>query len=404
MINLLRQTIETLTAHKLKSLLAMIAIAWGVTSVVVLLALGQGFYQHQSASLAFLLNNSQIAYSGQASKTWQGLPARRPVTLTDENLKPLSRSPLIKAISLVYINNSVAVNNSKGHFIGSTAAGIDPHYFDYSALHLKPGSRNISPQDIANRARVAVIGWQLAQSSQLKVGDQIKVNHIPFTIVGIIDGDNVSISFGDGTRVDIPSSTFKDIWDVNPGYMIVKPQSGVSGVNLRRYLTNFFSKTLHFDPSDQNAVFLPDMSSGGKMITALLRGVQIFLGASGTMTLAVGALGVANIMFLSVTERTREIGVRLAIGATRRAILAQFVTEGILLVTFGALIGIGFAYALVFLLDAIALPSWLGSPSITSSSLWVTSMVTFVLAILSAWFPARRAAALQPVIALGARV
>ncbi|MCV5940584.1 hypothetical protein OFN64_28275, partial [Escherichia coli] len=102
--------------------------------------------------------------------------------------------------------------------------------------------------------------------------------------------------------------------------------------SFRQNIVNFFAKQLHFDPSDKDAVELPDFSEGAAVISGILRGIQIFLGASGAMTMAVGALGVANIMFLSVTERTREIGVRLAIGATQKSILSQFILEGLILV------------------------------------------------------------------------
>ncbi len=98
-------------------------------------------------------------------------------------------------------------------------------------------------------------------------------------------------------------------------------------IRLEKVLSDFYSKLLHFDPTDRDAIDMPDFSEGASMIKGIFRGIQIFLGASGAMTMAVGALGVANIMFLSVTERTREIGVRLAVGATQKSILNQFILE-----------------------------------------------------------------------------
>lgn len=129
---------------------------------------------------------------------------------------------------------------------------------------------------------------------------------------------------------------------------------------LREQLRQTFAKRLHFSPTDQEAVYLPDLGGGVKVITAILRGIQAFLATSGMMTMAVGILGVANMMFLAVTERTREIGVRLAIGATPQRIKQQFLLEGLMLVVLGALAGLLFAYLAVELLKHFGLPMWLG--------------------------------------------
>ncbi|MCX9564984.1 FtsX-like permease family protein, partial [Vibrio cholerae] len=151
------------------------------------------------------------------------------------------------------------------------------------------------------------------------------------------------------------------------------------------------------------AVYLPDLGGGVKVITAILRGIQAFLATSGMMTMAVGILGVANMMFLAVTERTREIGVRLAIGATPQRIKQQFLLEGLMLVVLGALAGLLFAYLAVELLKHFGLPIWLGEPVITSTSVLFSMSVTGVLALAAAYFPAQRAARLEPVIALSSR-
>ena len=183
----------------------------------------------------------------------------------------------------------------------------------------------------------------------------------------------------------------------------MKPIDGMDSASFRESIVRFYAKQLHFDPSDKDAVRLPDFSEGAAMISGILRGIQIFLGASGAMTMAVGALGVANIMFLSVTERTREIGVRLAIGATQVSILSQFIIEGLILVAVGTAIGLMISFALVALLSTVTLPEWIGSPVITPDSIALSLLVTVVLALMASYFPARRASRLTPVLALSAR-
>jgi putative ABC transport system permease protein len=185
--------------------------------------------------------------------------------------------------------------------------------------------------------------------------------------------------------------------------ILLKPIDGMEAAGFRQSIVYFFAKQLHFDPLDKEAINLPDLSEGAAMINGIFRGIQIFLAASGAMTMAVGALGVANIMFLSVTERTREIGVRLAIGATPKTILGQFLVEGFALVAAGTSLGLLVAFTAVSLLANVTLPDWIGSPVITPASIGWSLLVTLILALLASYFPARRASRLTPVIALSAR-
>ena len=207
----------------------------------------------------------------------------------------------------------------------------------------------------------------------------------------------------ESNQVMLPSTTFRNLWDLKPDFLLVSPTEGISSIVLRNNLRAFFSNQQHFDPTDMSAVNLPDLSDGADFFNALFRGIQAFLGASGAMTLAVGALGVANIMFLSVTERTREIGVRLAVGATPTTILRQFILEGAMLVAFGTAVGIALSFLLVFGLNYIGIPEWLGTPVITFASIGWSLLITAFLALLAAYFPAQRAANLTPVMALSAR-
>ena len=400
----LSQAWKTLLAHKVKSILAVIAIVWGLVSIIVLMALGEGFYQHYSASFSLLNSDSQYVQPSQTSKPWQGLPVRRKIRITEQQVERLRESPFIEQLAIVYENWEARVSDAHGISITSFVAGTEGSYLPLIKQGLTKGSRNLNHSDERHHSRVALVGDLLASRSHLAVGDTIKVHGIPFQVIGILaDADGVNF-FGNFDRVFIPSSTFQDIWKKEISNLMVKPVPGVNGEQLRRNLIDFFAKQEHFDPNDNDALYLPDFSASGKVLMSILHGIQIFLACSGAMTLAVGALGVANIMFLSVTERTREIGVRLAIGAAPRTILAQFLIEGMLLAFFGALLGLSIAILVVFLLGKMHLPSWIGVPVVTSDSIGVALFVTCVLAILAAYFPARRAAGLTPVVALSARV
>lgn len=403
MISLLQQTWQTLIAHRMKSILAIIAIAWGVISVVVLIALGEGFYRHQSQSFSFMVNNVQVVFPSQTSKPWQGLPSRREIDIPQDKVEMIKQSGFVKEVASVYAKWDASVTNIKGQNLARAVSGIDPAYFALAERKLQTGSRNISPSDIASHTRVAVLGDQIAKMGGIGIGEEVKVNGIPFLAIGVLSDEDTGISFGDSRRVFIPQTTYRDLWNDKPWMLLMKPIDGMDSASFRESIVRFYAKQLHFDPSDKDAVRLPDFSEGAAVISGILRGIQIFLGASGAMTMAVGALGVANIMFLSVTERTREIGVRLAIGATQVSILSQFIIEGLILVAVGTAMGLMISFALVALLGTVALPEWIGSPVITPDSIALSLLVTVVLALMASYFPARRASRLTPVLALSAR-
>lgn len=401
---LILQTIQTLLAHRLRSMLAMIAIVWGIVSVLVLVALGEGFYQVNTKAFSMLLSDTQPVWPEMTSKPWQGLPARREVSVTETEMRQLERQPAVEGISVIYQNWEASVSDMQGLGLPGYVRGVDGYFSTWRKQKLISGSRSISPNDIRNHNRVAVVGWQLAQIGGLSLGGELKINSIPFTIIGVTEESEGGFRMdNDEQQVIIPSSVFTDIWQKNPGMLIVQPAEGISGVVLRKSLMSFFAKQQHFDPSDNRAMYMPDFSKDAKFFTTLLRGIQMFLGASGAMTLAVGALGVANIMFLSVTERTREIGIRLAIGATPGSILVQFMTEGGILVLAGTGVGLLLSYGFVTAMTVIGMPDWLGIPQITLDAVLMALGVTAVLAMMAAYFPAKRASKLTPVIALGAR-
>ncbi|SGZ02260.1 Export ABC transporter permease protein [Moritella viscosa] len=404
MTGLLSQTIQTLLAHRLRSLLAVIAIVWGVISVLVLVALGEGFYQTNTKSFALLMSDTQMAFPGQTTKAWQGLPVRRNVSPSESDMREISRQSGVRDISVVYGKWDARVTDSRGRSLPGYVRGIDNQFFELQNQKLVKKSRKINRNDLDNHNRVAVVGWQLADIGNLNVGGTLNVNGIPFIVIGVTEKNESGISFNNAeSQAMIPSSTFNDLWKSKPTMLLVSPANAISGVMLRKSLLSFFAKQQHFDPSDKDSIYMPDLGREAIFFKTLLRGIQLFLGASGAMTLAVGALGVANIMFLSVTERTREIGVRLAIGATPNNILGQFLAEGVILVACGTVIGIISSYAIVALLNYIGMPEWLGFPMITLEAVWMSLGVITVLALFASYFPARRASNLIPVIALNAR-
>ena len=314
MKTLLLQTWVTIMAHRTKSILAVVAISWGMISVVTLMALGEGFYRKQSQSFAFMINDTQIIFPSRTSKPWQGMPTRREISLSQDNVDQLKHADFVADASAVYAKWDANVSSMMGQQLATGVGGVDSAYFPLMKRKLRLGSRNISPSDIKNHTRVAIIGDQLAQMGGLSVGDDVKVNGIPFRVIGILDDESSGISFGDSRRVFIPQTTYRDLWNDKIWMILAKSSYDAETTYFRKNIIAFYAQRLHFDPMDRDALSFLDMSDSSDVIINILRGIQIFLAASGVMTMAVGALGVANILFLSVTERTREIGVRLAVG------------------------------------------------------------------------------------------
>ena len=403
MKTLLLQTWVTIMAHRTKSILAVVAISWGMISVVTLMALGEGFYRKQSQSFAFMINDTQIIFPSRTSKPWQGMPTRREINVSHDNVDQLKHADFVADASAVYAKWDANVSSMMGQQLATGVGGVDSAYFPLMKRKLRLGSRNISPSDIKNHTRVAIIGDQLAQMGGLSVGDDVKVNGIPFRVIGILDDESSGISFGDSRRVFIPQTTYRDLWNDKIWMILAKSAYDAETTYFRKNIIAFYAQRLHFDPMDRDALSFLDMSDRSDVIINILRGIQIFLAASGVMTMAVGALGVANILFLSVTERTREIGVRLAVGATPNIILSQFIFEGLILVAIGTALGLGLSLSLVGVLSVVPLPEWIGEPAVTPQAILVALLVTFCLAFLASYFPARRASCLTPVVALSAK-
>ncbi|NAX41790.1 ABC transporter permease, partial [Vibrio sp. V26_P1S5P106] len=217
MNSLFLQVAQTLLAHRLRSTLAIIAIVWGMLSVLVLVALGEGFYRVNTQSFALLMSDTQMAFPSQTTKPWQGLPAKRPIRISEEQMHALARQSAIEQLSVMYGKWDANVTNDQGRSLPGYVAGVDQHYFALQSLTLRPASRAITPNDVLNHARVAIIGWQLAQVGQLALGDSVKVNGVPFFIIGITEQKEGGVSLNnESNQLMIPSTTFTDLWQSKP--------------------------------------------------------------------------------------------------------------------------------------------------------------------------------------------
>ena len=285
--------------------------------------------------------------------------------------------------------------------------GVSNSFLKLRKLHLIKHSRFINNEDVKNHLRVIVLGNKLKVQifgNQSALGKKIRMDNVVFTIIGVIKkARETTYSWYDDSMM-IPYSTYITLWgnrDIT--YFSVLPKANIDSKQAEDSMRVYFAHKYHFDPNDKVALKVFSTTKFFQFFKWFFIGIQLFLGICGALTLGVGSLGVANIMFLIVTERTKEIGLRMAVGASDWQILMQILLEALIIVGLGGLIGFLIAYITVEALLYVPLPNWLGTPVMSFSSIVITILMLGIFGIVSGYFPAKRASKMDPVEALGFR-
>ena len=427
MRDILVQVFANLRANKLRSFLTMFGILWGVISVVVLSATGEGFQRGNQRVLEELGKNIGIVWGGRTSMQAGGERAGRVVLLTLDDARALAReSSMIAVVSPELQRNGLTVK-SAFNSARITVHGIEPQYQDIRTIDIEHG-RGFRFSDEEQALRVAVVGADAA--SQLfgtrdSLGQTVTIGGLPYVVIGKIrkkDQDS-NYSGPDNDKVFIPYSAMARDFprtDVAPGVvsnLIVAPQPWVvarlPGVlehrsgriedidwPLEREVRRILGPRHRFDPEDRNAVAMWDTSLQTLMFGRMVQTMKDFFSLVGLVTLALGGLGVMNIMLVAVRERTREIGVRKALGATTWEIQKQFFLEGFLLTMISGALGFAVALALCAAVNTLPMPTRFQGMILTWQAGAAAVAVLTLIGIVTSTYPARRAALLPPVEAL----
>ena len=273
------------------------------------------------------------------------------------------------------------------------------------------GGRFINIEDVEQKRRVVFLGYKLANDlfkGESPIGKMIDINGFPFKVVGVMPKKfQNSMSNGpDDQRIVIPYTTFTSIWPRRSvWYIAVKPKNPSDNILVRNRIREVLGRKYRFDPEDDRAIGVWDSIEDEEMMRKIFKGIQIFLGVVGGMTLLIAGVGVANIMYVVVKERTREIGIKRAIGAKRRHIVSQFILESILVTGIGGVLGTLGAAAIITVVNMLPLdqnPSteFVGSPNFSSDIAIFTVLVLTSIGLFAGLFPARRASRVDPVEAL----
>jgi putative ABC transport system permease protein len=410
---LLSQVASSLLRNKLRSFLTMAGIAWGVASIVLIVAMGDGFKQGQRNNTKQLGENIVLLFPGRTEKQVGGQRAGRRIRFTYDDIDDIRTECYLVSRTIGELQNGAKVASAynSGSF---TVNGVEPLYSKIRTIPIAQGRFLIDP-DETGAERVAVLGdnvrKQLFGERNTALGSQIFLNGLPYRIVGLMPAKNQNSSYNglDGDKIYVPYATMvrdlppKDD-NFHPGIVndiIYVPSSLTEWKAARRQVLRVLGRNHQFDADDKGAVYIWDTVESAELVDQIFISMTAFLGAIALTTLTLGGVGVLNIMLVSVTERTREIGLRKAIGATRRRIMMDFLAEGVILAGLSGVVGFLGAYGLASLVNSLPLQSdmFAGLPVKGATTAWSFGALA-VVAIASALFPAWRAASLTPVEAL----
>jgi putative ABC transport system permease protein len=402
----LREFLADIRSQKLRTTLTVLGIAWGTVAVVVLLAFGVGLERQTRKRFHGLGDRIVILFGGRTTRPWAGFPDGRNIPLHEEDATMLlDEVPEIEQLSPEYIASSTRVHRGLKAATPSIT-GILPVYGEMRNIIPRPGGRFISDRDVEERRRVAMLGDGVAQllfGEEEPVGQQVMVGDTPFTVIGVMQPklQNSSYESRDRDRVFIPASTHRALFgQLRLNNIVYRARSSELTKVAERHVYETMARRYKFDPDDKDALGVWDTSEWEIRFGYLFLAFNIFFAIVGSFTLLVGGIGVANIMYIVVRERTREIGIRRAVGATRRDIMRQFFAETLLIVLLGAVAGMILSVGIVFGMGSLPIKEFVGSPVISGTVLLATLALLALVAFAAGLLPARKAAGLDPVEAL----
>jgi putative ABC transport system permease protein len=378
-------------------------------SVVLLLAFGFGLKKRMYEGQMNARDAVVTVYSGETSKEFQGLGLGRNIYMHEEDINLIKDNiPLVGMISPSFGKGMQLRNKDNRAMTYGEGVGVD--FKDMRHMFPQEGGRFLNKMDIKESRRVVFLGDEIAKTlfeDVDPVGNSVLVDDMPYTIVGVMQPKlQMSMSNGpDAERVIMPYTTFSSVYQRRSiNHMLIRPTVLSRSKELIRDVRYVLGKKYRFDPTDKYALSVWDDIEMEKIISKIFLGLNIFFGVIGALTLIIAGVGVANIMYVVVKERTRELGIKRAVGAKRRHIVYYFVSETFLITGGGGIVGILLSLGVIGLVGMTPLDSgvmkYMGHPIFSWPIAVVTVTILLLIALLSGIFPARQAAEIDPIEAL----
>ncbi len=393
--------------QKKRAVLTVAAIAWGTVAILLLLAFGEGLKRQLERGTHGMGRNLAVIWPGETSKAWKGLTAGRPIRPRADDI-PWLRERIPEFEGIVGEIHSWSTSLTYGaKTVTGRVIGTNWEYGEIRNHVAQDGGRFFNVNDEAQKRRVIFLGDQLAKDifgKEDPVGRMLLVNGAPYTIIGVMVHKFQMGNYGgpEDSHAVIPITTFSAQFGregLNNLVFKVREPAQMAGALLR--LRETMGAKFGFDPTDEKCLGVWDTVKSSAMTTNITLGIQLFLGIIGALTLMIGGIGVANIMYAVVKEKTREIGIQMAMGARSSWITGPFVLQGVVYTLLGGLMGMIIALVLVTLMSLVPTEGnmaleFLGKPAISWQIGVATAAILGLIGVLAGYFPARRAASIDP--------
>jgi putative ABC transport system permease protein len=408
---LISQVTGSLLRNKLRSFLTMAGIAWGIASIVLIVAMGDGFKEGQHNSTKSLGENIVIVFGGRTQMQTGGIRAGRRIRLNYADVEYIRRECYLVKRVVAELQGSVKATSSFNSGTFDTS-GVEAHFPEMRTLPISQG-RFFTDQEEKTGQRVCIIGLdvkkQLFGTRPDVVGATVAIQKLPYKIIGVMADKNQNSSYSgmDEKRIwlpytamerDVPPTKYYKQGDLDD--IIYQPNSLAEFEQARKQVLKVLGRAHDFNPVDDNAVHIWDTVENQKQVDGIFDSMTVFLAFIGFVTLTLGGIGVMNIMLVTVSERTREIGLRKALGATRTRILIDFLVEGCVLAFTSGFIGWSIAFGLSSALKLVKMPDMFPGLPVSQTTSAIAFAALSLIAVASALVPAWRAASLTPVEAL----
>jgi len=409
LLDIFAQIFRNLWSHKLRSFLTMFGIAWGVGSLLLLVGVGEGFRSGNKREMAEFGRDIMFLFPGRAPAVAGNMNSSRPYLLTYRDYVDVrSQAPHVRNACPI-ISRSDLHQVSEFATAGVEILGAEPQLNQISYLPLKEG-RWLNALDESQRRNVIVLGNELLKTlfpGRPALGAFVLLNGERFEVVGSMPhlgrGDNTWLNMRGYIPFSVMATDFPlkgENHQNSISFIEYQPTTTAEHKLAKEDVHKIVARNHGFDPLDPNAYDEWDSIEESKMVGTIFDVMNMFLGAVGMVTLALGAIGVVNIMLVAVSERTHEIGLRKALGATNRSILFHFFLEGILLTLGSGLIGMALAAALMGAMGGVQGPGGFDPPKLVPMSAMLAIGSLTLAGVIAGLYPARKAALLQPVEAL----